>query len=264
MPLGDFERELLRLLASNRNPDSFVAGATVLHQAATSPRCSRDIDLFHDAEQSLATSAAKDVATLQQHGYAVTISSQFTTFWRAQVTKDSRSTKIEWAFDSAFRFFPVEADAELGYRLNFWDAATNKVLALAMRHAMRDFLDVLYLDKYFLSLGAMAWAASGKDPGLTPPFILEEAKRTTHYTQADVETLKLVQPVSLVELKKQWLQALGKAEPLVAQLPPEEVGCLYLNQAGQPVTPDPQSPEFPRLTRHFGSIKGAWPVIRPD
>jgi len=27
MPLGDFEREVLRLLAANRHPDSFVGGA---------------------------------------------------------------------------------------------------------------------------------------------------------------------------------------------------------------------------------------------
>ena len=32
MPLGAFEREVLRLLAVNRNPDSYVAGATVLNQ----------------------------------------------------------------------------------------------------------------------------------------------------------------------------------------------------------------------------------------
>jgi hypothetical protein len=38
MPLGDFEREVLRVLAANRNPDSFVGGATVLHQAPDSPR----------------------------------------------------------------------------------------------------------------------------------------------------------------------------------------------------------------------------------
>ncbi len=264
MPLGDFERQILRLLAANRNPDSFVAGATVLHQAPNSPRCSRDIDLFHDTEQSLATSAAKDIATLQQHGYSVTIVTQFLTFLRAQVTQDSRSTKVEWAFDSAFRFFPVEADAELGYRLNFWDAATNKTLALATRHEVRDYIDILYLHANFLEFGALVWAASGKDPGLSPTFLLEEAKRTTHYVPQEMQKLGLKNPPSLVELKQQWLPALARAEQLVAQLPPEEVGCLYLNQAGQPVTPDPQSPEFPRLTRHYGSIKGAWPVIRSD
>src|SRR5258706_6166454 len=42
MPLGSFEGELLRLLAKQRNPDSYVAGATVLHQSArTAPSCGR-------------------------------------------------------------------------------------------------------------------------------------------------------------------------------------------------------------------------------
>ena len=48
MPLGPFESEVLRLLACNRNPDSYVGGATVLHQMPDSPRASADIDVFHD------------------------------------------------------------------------------------------------------------------------------------------------------------------------------------------------------------------------
>ena len=31
--LADFERQVLRWLGANRNPNSFVAGAAVLHQA---------------------------------------------------------------------------------------------------------------------------------------------------------------------------------------------------------------------------------------
>jgi len=57
MPLGDFEREVLRLLAVNRNPDSYVAGATVLNQSAGSSRTSKDADVFHDTVGSLSQSA---------------------------------------------------------------------------------------------------------------------------------------------------------------------------------------------------------------
>jgi hypothetical protein len=35
-----------------------------------------------------------------------------------------------------------------------------------------------------------------------------------------------------------------------------------LNDQDVPVTPDPASPDFPKLRRHFGSVRGAWPVIR--
>ena len=39
MPIGDFEREVLRVIAANRNPDSFVGGATVRPSTAKPFRC---------------------------------------------------------------------------------------------------------------------------------------------------------------------------------------------------------------------------------
>src|SRR2546427_294842 len=79
-------------------------------------------------------------------------------FHRAIIRRGGQETKIEWVHDSAFRFFPVERDLELGWRLNFWDAATNKVLALIGRQKIRDYLDCLYLHEHHLHLGALAWA----------------------------------------------------------------------------------------------------------
>lgn len=261
MPLGVFEREILHLLASNRNPDSFVAGATVLHQIQTSPRISKDIDLFHDTAESIADAVSKDTATLAAHGYSLEIPYPQPTFQRGFVRKGNQQTKIEWVYDSAFRFFPVERDAELGYRLNFWDAATNKILALAGRNEVRDYLDVIWLHEHHLQLGALAWAASGKDTGLTPDFILEEAQRNSRFAAAEVAKLELAQPLNLVGLKHQWLAALSSARELIARLPPEELGCLYLNDRGIPCNPIQQEPGFTKLTRHFGSLKGAWPRV---
>ena len=96
MPLGPFEREVLRLLASNRNPDSFVAGATVLHQAHNSPRISKDIDFFHDTAGSILDSVAKDTAVLIAHGYEVEIPHPQPTFQRGFIQKGTEQTKIEW------------------------------------------------------------------------------------------------------------------------------------------------------------------------
>ena len=66
MPLGDFEREVLRVLAANRNPDSFIAGATVLHRADDSPRRSEDVDVFHDLTGALVAAWEADMTALQQ------------------------------------------------------------------------------------------------------------------------------------------------------------------------------------------------------
>ena len=262
MPIAEFEKTILRLLAANRNPESFVAGATVLLRDENSHRWSQDIDLFHDTAESLNAAAEADAAVLEQHGYQVTWDNVQPTFRRALIARDARRTRFEWVFDSAFRFFPVEPDAEVGYVLNFWDAATNKVLALAGRGELRDYLDVLQLHKQHLSLGSLAWAACGKDVGYTPQFLIEEAHRLAHYPASLLAKLELREPVDLVECKKQWLASIHAARALFDQLPAEEVGCFYLDASGKPVTPNPASSEFPTLRRHFGSLRGAWPVIR--
>jgi hypothetical protein len=261
MPLGDFEREVLRLLAANRNPDSFVAGATVLHQPHDSPRASKDVDFFHDTIESLAASVERDTTTLRAAGYDVELGRPQDTFQRALVRRGGRQTKVEWVFDSAFRFFPVERDLELGWRLNFWDAATNKVLAFAGRSKLRDMVDVVYLHEHHLHLGALAWAAGGKDPGMTPEAILQWARRNAVYSSKELLDLQLGAPITLPELKSRWMEASQAALGLVAQLPPAELGCFYLDPSGKPVCPNPAAAEFQKLTRHYGSVKGAWPRI---
>jgi hypothetical protein len=261
MPLGDFEREVLRLLAANRHPDSFVGGGTVLHQSPGSPRTSKDVDYFHDTIESLSASVERDVATLRAAGYEVELGRPQDTFQRASVHRGGRQTKVEWVFDSAFRFFPVEADLDLGWRLNFWDVATNKVLALAGRSKVRDLVDVVYLHEQHLCLGALAWAAAGKDPGMTPEAIIHWARRNTIYRPEDLSELQLSSPINLTELKGRWMEASHSALELIGQLPPAEVGCLYLGASNQPARPEPSTPGFSKLTRHFGSVKGAWPRI---
>jgi hypothetical protein len=199
---------------------------------------------------------------MTKNGYAVVWDNVQPTFRRALITRGNAAAKMEWVYDSAFRFFPVKPDAEMGYVLDFWDAATNKLLALAGRGELRDYLDVLQLHRCHLRLGALAWAACGKDIGYTPQFLIEEARRLTHYPVALLASLDLREPVDLVDCKKQWLEAVREALDLFNRLPANEVGCLYLDVQGKPVTPDPTAPEFPSLTRHHGCVRGAWPVIR--
>ena len=239
MPLSTIQANVLRRIAANRSPDSYVAGATVLHRSADTPRYSADLDLFHDLEDSVAGSADADAATLRAAGYDLAWLLRTPTFQRAVVRVDRQALKIEWAQDSAFRFYPVQADEQFGYRLHDADAAVNKVLALAGRSEMRDFVDVLHLDDHHLPLGALAWAACGKDPGFTPEFLLEHAARHVAYTQDDLD----------------------RARTLVAALPPDEVGCLYVGPDRHPVAPNPTADGFRSLIRHRGRVRGAWPSV---
>ncbi len=260
MPVSELQARVLREIAANRSPDSYLAGATLLHRADDSPRFSQDLDLFHDLEEAVAVCAETDARTLRRAGYSLTWALQTPTFYRAVVEVSRQSLKLEWAHDSAFRFFPVERDAFCGYRLHAADAAVNKMLAMAGRVEVRDFVDVLHLDAGYLSLGALAWAACGKDPGFTPDFLLDHAAAHTAYRPADLARLHLRMPIELPTMKRQWLEALDRARALVNRLPDQDVGCLYLDEAGSPTNPDPTSDRFQTLERHLGSVGGAWPT----
>ena len=60
MPLTDFQRELLALLAPNRAPDSYLAGGAALHFAPNSTRYSDDLDFFHDSLERVAAAYQSD------------------------------------------------------------------------------------------------------------------------------------------------------------------------------------------------------------
>ena len=155
----------------------------MLNAEPDSPRYSKDMDIFHDVEESVVTNAEADAALLRQSGYQVEWLLRQPMFQRAEVVRNGNRLRVEWLFDSAFRFFPVERDELAGWRLNLYDAGTNKMLALMGRSEPRDYLDVLFFHQHHLSLGALGWAAAGKDPGVNPFMILQECQRTTHYEQ---------------------------------------------------------------------------------
>jgi len=261
MPLTALQARILKLLAAHRSPESYLAGATVLQRADDSPRSSQDLDFFHDLAESVAQSAQADATTLGQAGIDVEWLLRTPTFYRAVVSVDNEKLKLEWAQDSAFRFFPVQPDQFCGYRLHDADAAVNKMLALAGREEVRDFVDILYIHDSQLSVGALAWAACGKDPGYSPAFLLDHAGRHVSYTQEQVDQLDLREPLDVRDLKQQWLSAVEQAHGLVEALPEEDLGCLYLREEATPVTPDPTSDSFGKLSRHFGCVRGAWPSI---
>jgi hypothetical protein len=261
MPLTPFQKEVARILMANRSPDSHIAGGAVINRQETSLRYSDDLDIFHDTAASVAASAETDAKALQSLGYSVEWTIRNDGHFRAEVGRGSDHVRLDWTADSAFRFFPVQEDEEFGYCLHQADLATNKVLALAGRSELRDFLDILQLDHDYLSLGAIMWAACGKDAGYTPDLLLDLTNRHARYQESDLKAENLARVVDFQELKRQWLAARQRAERFFALLPSEDLGCLYLDQENRPVTPDPSSPDFAAMRRHKGSVRGSWPRI---
>ena len=265
MPLTDIQREVFEVIRSLRSEDSYVAGATVIHREKDSARFSDDVDLFHDAVEQVGRAAERDAEALRGAGFTVEFDERHAlggSFARAMLTKGEWSMKMEWAWDSAFRFFPLVPDAVLGFRLHDFDAATNKVLACAGRIKIRDFVDLIHLDQHYMPLGRLIWASSGKDEGLTPEWILNTISRTARFRAEDLAKVRWAQPVTPGELKLKWLSAVERAQQMISTFPPETLGAAFVNAEGLPVSASTFDGEME--IPHFGSVRGAWPRLLTD
>jgi hypothetical protein len=258
VPLTDFQARLARLLSQNRTFDSYLAGGAAILIEPNTTRFSRDLDYFHDSEARVAEAFAADGRLLETSGYSLDVELNQPGYIRAIVRKDGDATKVEWARDSAWRFMPTVRDERVGFVLHPVDLAVNKVLALAGRDEPRDVLDTLQLHSRVLGLGAMCWAACGKDPGFTPLSLLELLRRRGRIRAEDLARLDLAEPIDLHAVKRAWLDALNGVEPFVASRPADEVGCLYYSASKRAfVDPRDASGAVP----HFGRPGGVLPRI---
>ena len=268
MALTPFQRDVCRLIANNRvrSGESYVAGGAALNEILRAPRLSRDIDLFHDTEAALAASWVADRRSLEEEGYRFSLIRERPTFVEAEVRRGDGSVVIQWAHDSAYRFFPLVEHAELGLVLHPFDPATGKVLALVGRVEPRDFVDTLTCDREVQPLGYLAWAACGKDPGFGPTAILELAARSARYSETELRGLDFEGDApDASSLARRWRAILDTAREVVAALPADEAGRAVLTSDGVPYRGEPaalrEALERGELRYHEGRIRGAFPRI---
>lgn len=271
MALTEFQRNVCRLIARQRIEagESYVAGGAALNALTGAPRISRDIDLFHDSKEAVAVSWAADRSLLESEGYEVVVDREREDYVEALVSKTGSTLIMQWAPDSAFRFFPLIEHSDFGLTLHPFDLATNKVLALVGRLEPRDWVDVINCHERIQRLGYLAWAASGKDPGFSPASIIEEAARSSRYSSAEIAALSFEgEPPDAAELSRRWRAILEEARELIRQLPPEATGKAVLDVQGNLFAGDQQqlrtALDANRIRFHPGHLGGALPQLRPD
>jgi hypothetical protein len=267
MPLTSFQKNLLTVLAANRSEESHFAGGVLLHVADDSPRYSRDFDIFHDVAKEVVRASELDLASLRAAGFAVDPMSgagewdRETTFRRAIVrSTDGAVVEVDWAADSAYRFFPIERDERLGWRLHLFDAATNKALTLAARTETRDYVDIVEVTRTY-PLAAICWAACGKDPGFTPLSLLKMMRRFARIDPIELDKIR-ARALDPTALKAAWVATSDDAEARMTALandrPDIPIGVAFVDSAGQPgwIGDDPD------LMIHAPTIRGCWPIVR--
>ena len=209
-----------------------------------------------------------DIAALEEAGYECDLIVNRLSFIECRVRNGSDAVILQWLQDSAFRFFPLQEHPDFGLALHPFDLATNKVLALVGRLEVRDWIDVISCDSSLQPLGYLAWAASGKDPGISPMFILEQAHRSGRYTQIEIDSLSFAGPrPDATELARKWKRMLHEAQQIVATLPAETAGSCVLDTCGDllkshacdlPVLIHEHSVQY-----HLGKLRGSYPTVMP-
>lgn len=264
MPLTDFQKEVLEAIVENRSEASHFAGGIVIHSTDESARFSNDFDIFHDAVQELVNASERDVATLRAAGFEVDLinhDSSWTkpcSFRKARVKHNTSSVELDWAHDSAFRFFPIVRDALLGWRLHLFDMAVNKSLALADRIETRDYIDILELSRIY-PLEAILWAACGKDPGFSPLSLYQMVVRFARIDPASLHEIK-ARDLDPITMKQAWIELHGQAREEMTLLADEQpgmpIGVAFVNENGEPGW----IRSNPSLKIHAPSLRGCWPM----
>ena len=182
------------------------------------------------------------------------------TFRRANITRGNEAVDIDWAADSAFRFFPIERDPQLGWRLHLFDVATNKALTLSARTETRDYVDIVELHRTY-PLAAICWAACGKDPGFTPLSLLKMMKRFARVDPAKLEEIK-ARALDPIALKMVWIEMSDHAEAEMIRVADEQpnlpIGVAFVDATGFPGWIG----DNPALRIHAPSVRGCWPKVR--
>lgn len=255
VPLTSLQRDVLALIAGRRGPESFVAGGIALNRGAA--RYSEDIDIFHDRVEAVTESAVADVKAIKAAGLEAELAVRAPGFATATVRRGDETMRLDWAFDSDYRFYPARPDPEFGFTLHPIDLATNKVLAAAGRREPRDAVDVVMIDRLRFPLSIVVAAAVAKDPGYSPESLINSIRRLARYRQEELVNLESDEPIDAGELSRAIKAALERAERFIEKLPSAYAGLLFL-EGGKIVEPD-----FDRLDSYelrACTRAGLWPT----
>ena len=258
MPLTELQRSVLRVIAQNRSPDSYVAGGSALN--AIGGRYSQDIDVFSDSVERSAVAAEIDARALTISGFGVEWALRSGGFSRAIVSDSNDRTKLEWADDSAFRYFPTQRHSEFGYTLHTIDAACNKIMAAVSRSETRDAVDLIRIEREILPLGPLAWAAAEKSPGFSPNAMIERIQQQARHRPEELEQLPTIDELSAPTLNLWLRRACDRAESWLGTVPPGTEAGLIVDMSGKPINPDFSKLKPSSWRIHKGSVGGVWPT----
>ncbi len=167
--ISNVQKRILVLFGDVSDSGSFyLTGGTALAEFYLKHRKSNDLDFFAVIEEIIIPFSYNLEQALKKDGMVVERQRAVRSFVELRASQQGESTIIHIAQDTPFRFeelkeFPLYPNLKVD---NLTDIASNKLLALFGRAALRDFIDIYFLiKKGFFTFEALIEKAKLKDPG---------------------------------------------------------------------------------------------------
>ncbi|MBI3615527.1 MAG: nucleotidyl transferase AbiEii/AbiGii toxin family protein [Candidatus Omnitrophica bacterium] len=208
---------ILRNFPSIQESEQFyLTGGTALAQFYLHHRKSQDLDFFTVTEELVEPFSRRLEGVLRAKGISVERQRGLHSFVELFVERSGESTLIQLAQDAPFRFEPVKEFPEYP-RLkvdSLVDIASNKLLALFGRAALRDFIDLYVLvKKGGFQPNELMENAKRKDPGFDSYWLAVALERIKTFKEEMPEMLWLLEPIPFQELQgffNEWRETLAK------------------------------------------------------
>lgn len=213
---GTQESVLRRFGQVSGNGDFYLTGGTALSYFYLKHRQSNDLDFFSATEELIDPFSRRLEEALSSAGMAVERKRGFRSFIELVVREGREQTMIHLALDAPFRFEPVKTFSEYPSLKvdNLTDIATNKLLALFGRAALRDFIDVHSLvQQGHFSTRVLLEKAKQKDPGFDLYWLGVAFERLKTFPEDSPDMLLLMKPVPFKELRtffNSWREEIAK------------------------------------------------------
>jgi predicted nucleotidyltransferase component of viral defense system len=202
--LTGLQRKILNLFGNLPDNEAFyLTGGTALSAFYLKHRQSYDLDFFTSVEGLILPFSQKLEALLKKDELRVERLRGFQSFVELSVSSLNETTAIHFAFDSPFRFEQPSAAAEFpAIKIDsLLDIATNKVLALFGRAALRDFVDVYFLLRDHFAKTELLEKSALKDPGFDVYWLGVSLERMNDFSEDSADMHLLTRPCSLQDLR---------------------------------------------------------------
>ncbi len=202
--LNNIQKLVLRNFAGAGDSGQFyLTGGTALAHFYLHHRRSEDLDFFTAIPDVILPFSLNLEKHLKSLGLSVQRRRGLDSFVELLAAKGDDSTLIHLAHDAAFRFDPAGQFPEYPQVKvdDLVDIASNKLLALFGRAALRDFIDVYFLvNQAGFSTDRLMELAQKKDPGFDLYWFGIALERIRRFDQKSVDMLLLVKPIQFEQI----------------------------------------------------------------